>query len=196
MPIDRLFRPISAAAIASVFACTLSLTPVAASAAVLKFSGTFTSYTTVLGASDPYQLGLPESVAITLTTQGTSVSGGSISFSDSGVERLLSGGSLTFGPSTDFTGISLASPIGGTLSVSFATSIADSSTSSLATLVGSSGAFSVFGFPFSTGAQGFYQGRIALDSVSDRVSQVPLPGTVALLGAGLVAGFCARSKRS
>lgn len=56
-------------------------------------------------------------------------------------------------------------------------------------------AFGKNGFPFANGARGFYTGSISRNQASDRISEVPPPGTVALSGARLIPGSVTRQRR-
>lgn len=155
----------------------------AAQAAVFRVAGSMTSYTTVLGAADPYGLGLPETYDLFLNTSGNAILNGTLTFTgNSTMQFAVTGGSIATGAtSTDFVGIQLPTTgggIGGTVNLSFANLIPDTTQASLNTLVGSTGAGSLFGFPFSNGSQGFYQGST--------VSVVaPEPATLGAIGVAL-----------
>lgn len=163
-------------------AVALLCTMQAAMGAAVSFKGTFTNYTTIVGASDPYALGLPEAFTVSFQTAGNAIIGGGIVFTgNSGKQFDFTGGTITTGATTDFTGLTINNypgAIGGTLSFSFATTIPDTTQASLDQLWFQTGSASFFGFPFTNGAQGFYQGNI---------TAVPEPGSMLAL-AGLVAG--------
>ncbi|MCC6510084.1 MAG: PEP-CTERM sorting domain-containing protein [Pirellulaceae bacterium] len=150
--------------------------------AVVSFKGTLTSYTTVVGAADPIVLGLPEDFTVTVNTSGSAITNGGIVFTgNSGKQFNLTGGTINIGATTDFSGISIDptfGSIGGTLNFSFAAVVPNNTQAGLDALIGSGGSASIFGFPFTNGSAGFYQGA---------VTAVPEPGSMLAL-AGLVAG--------
>lgn len=137
----------------------------AVQAAVFRVAGSMTSYTQVVGAADPYGLGLPESFDLFLNTSGNSIVNGTLTFTGNSAKQFaVTGGTITANAtSTDFVGIQLPTTgggIGGVVNLSFPSVIPDTTQASLNTLVGSTGASSLFGFPFTNGSQGFYQGGI------------------------------------
>jgi hypothetical protein len=155
----------------------------AARAAVIQFDGTMSSYTTVVGVTDPYAIGLPETYSIVLNTSSNSLLNGTLTFTGgSGKQLSVSGGTITVGSTTDLTGISVATTggaIGGSVSLSFNTVIPNTTQAGLDTLIGKSGSSSLFGFPFTNGTQGFYTGNATAVAV-------PEPAALGTLGFGLV----------
>lgn len=166
-----------------------------ASATVITIDGSFTSYTTVVGASDPYSLGLPEPFTVTLNTSGNTLVSGAVQFTGAGQQRTLSGGTITIGATFDFFGVSVGGAPGGSMALSWNTAPPNLTTAGLQSMVGRSGTGSVFGFPFTNGAQGFYSGSVRFVSASDAVA-VPVPGTAALVGIGLIAAAVRTRRRA
>lgn len=174
---DGIFQTMKMAALA-LLVCT-----VATQAAVIRVDGTFTSYTTVLSTADPYSIGLPETYSVVLNTSGSAIVDGTPTFTGgSGKQFALTGGTLNVGTTTDFTGIQLPTyggAIGGTVNLSVNASISDFTQTSLDTLIGKAGAGSLFGFPFTNGARGLYQGAMT-------VVAIPEPATLATLALPLL----------
>jgi hypothetical protein len=176
---------IMTAAVAALLVCGA-----AAQAAVLQLNGNLSSYTTVVGSADPYGIGLPETFTLSLNTTGNAVSTGTLTFTgDSGKQFSLSGGVLTIGATTDFTSINMPTTggaIGGTVSLSFATTLPNTTQAGLDTLIGQAGSMSLFGFPFANGNQGFYTGS---------VTGVAVPEPAAIGAIALVLPLLSRRRR-
>ena len=151
-------------------------------AATVKFAGSLTSYAVIGGVADPLALGLPETFVATLETAGASITSGQLTFTSGSGKFFVLGAAGTIvvgGATTDFNGINILGPSGGTLAFSIAKSIATTSDADLASLLTFGGGPTIVG-GFAGGNAGVYTGAVTV--VPEPSSMIALSALV--LGAG------------